>query len=284
MNPTLRAGLRRAKEALFLRSLRAAGREQGLEALASHLTALGGIEQQYTTRKIDSDFLRAKVLYQNAFQVALAAPEMPKGDGLVVDIGDSSGRHLAALKALDPSSRARFLSVNLDPVAVEKIRGRGLEAVQARAEDLAARGLNAEVFLLFQVLEHLSDPFEFLHNLAEGSACRALVLTVPYVRRSRLGLQHIRQDIRAKVGAERIHLLELCPEDLRLLFAHTGWRVKTERIYLQYPRFGPLRSTAAAWRRYDFEGFYGAVLERDDRWSSLCVSWSGPAPKGDVLK
>jgi hypothetical protein len=143
--------------------------------------------------------------------------------------------------------------------------------------------LNADVFLLFETLEHLPDPFNFLHDLAEKSSCKALVLTVPYVRRSRLGLHHIRQDIRAKVGAERVHLLELSPEDLRLLFAHTGWRVRTERIYLQYPRFGPLRATKAAWRRYDFEGFYGAVLERDDRWSGLYESWNEAPPKADLI-
>ena len=273
MNPSLRAGLRRAKEGLFLRSLLAAGREQKLMSLAKKLAALGGVEEQYTTNKIDTDYLRWKVLLQNAFQIDLAGPEMPKDGGLVADIGDSSGRHLAALKALIPGVRARFLSVNLDPVAVEKARSRGIEAVESRAEDLAARGLSADVFLLFEILEHLPDPFNFMHDLAMKSSCRSLVVTVPYVRRSRLGLHHIRMNMREKFGAERVHLLELSPEDWRLLFLHTGWRVRSERTYLQYPRFGPLRATAAAWRRYDFEGFYGAVLERDDRWSSLYESW-----------
>lgn len=273
MNPALRSRLRRAKEELFLRSLRAAGREQGLEELALKIAALGGVEEQYTTNKIDSEYLRWKVLLQNAFQIALAAPEMPKDGGLVADIGDSSGRHLTALKTLVPGCRASFLSVNLDPVAVEKAKARGLEAVCARAEDLAARGINAEVFLLFEILEHLPDPFHFMHDLSVKSSCRSLVVTVPYVRRSRLGLHHIRTNMTEKFGAERVHLLELSPEDWRLLFLHTGWRVRSERTYLQYPRLGPLRATAAAWRRYDFEGFYGAVLELDDTWSSRYESW-----------
>lgn len=273
MNQNIRSGLRRIKEGLFLRSLRAAGREQGLEDLAIRLDGLGGVEQQYTTNRIDSEYLRWKVLLLNAFQIALAAPEMPKDESLVVDIGDSSGRHLAALKAFNSDSRARFLSVNLDPVAVEKAKARGLEVLQSRAEDLASRGLSADVFLLFETLEHMPDPFHFLHDLALKSSCRALVMTVPYVRRSRLGLHHIRHDLREKVGAERVHLLELSPEDLRLLFLFTGWRIRKEKIYLQYPRFGPMRAMKAAWRRLDFEGFYGAVLERDDRWSSLYESW-----------
>ena len=273
MNSSLRAALRKIKEGFFLRSLNAAGREQGLLRTAERLAALGGVEDQYTTNRLDSEYLRTKVLLQNAFQVDFTTPDLPNGDGLVVDIGDSSGRHIQALKALNPSCHARFLSANLDPVAVEKIRARGLEAVEGRAEELAARGLEAEVFMLFETLEHLHNPFAFLHDLAAKSKCRRLVLTVPWVRRSRLGLHHIRQDLRESAGAEKVHLLELCPEDLRLLFAFTGWKVERERIYRQYPVYSPLRATRAAWKRYDFEGFYGASLSRDASWSSLYESW-----------
>ena len=273
LNPAVRATLRKVKEELFLRSLKAAGREQGLTKTAERLAQLGGVEEQYTTHRLDTDYLRWKVLLQNAFQVRFAAPALPRDGGLVVDIGDSSGRHVQALKALYPECRARFLSANLDPVAVEKIRAKGLEAVSARAEELAARGLEAEVFLLFETLEHLPNPFAFLHDLSAKSRCRRLVLTVPWVRRSRLGLHHIRQGLRAPVGAEKVHLLELAPEDLRLLFAFTGWKVEREEIYRQYPSAPPLSAARHAWRRLDFEGFYGASLSRDDSWASLYESW-----------
>jgi hypothetical protein len=53
-------------------------------------------------------------------------------------VGDSAGTHLTYLKTLldRQGVQARTLSVNLDPVAVEKIRARGLEAIQCRAEAL----------------------------------------------------------------------------------------------------------------------------------------------------
>ena len=105
-------------------------------------------------------------------------------------------------------------------------------------------------------------------------ACKKLILTVPYGRKSRLGLHHLREGLRKPVSAESVHLLELCPEDMRLLFAHTGRRVARERIYLQYPRRSPLALTRPLWARWDFEDFYGAVLEPDDAWSSLYGSWS----------
>jgi len=267
------AKLSAGRENLLTRSLRAAAAEQGLAALVERLAAVGDVGEQYTTMKMDSAYLRLKVLTQHAFQVALAGPALPQGSGVVVDIGDSSGAHTQYLRALHPDCKAEFLSVNLDESAVAKIKAKGLKAMLARAEDVLKLGVTAEVFLLFETLEHLADPFNFLHALASKSLCRRLVLSVPYVRRSRLGLHHIRQGLRQKMTAERVHLLELCPEDLRLLFAHTGWRVETERIYLQYPARSALRATRALWAGHDFEGFYGAVLSRDDSWSSLYADW-----------
>ena len=277
---SLRASLASGKEKLLTRSLKAAAAEQGLLELAGRLRDLAGkdLADQYSTMDIDSEYLLTKVCCQQAFQIKLASTVLPDGPGTVVDIGDSSGAHTRYLQALNANCKADFLSVNLDPRAVEKIRAKGLKALQARAEELCAHGVDADVFLLFETLEHLPDPFGFLHNLSSKTRCHRLVLTVPYVRRSRLGLHHIREGLKERRTAERVHLLELCPEDLRLLFAHTGWKVEKEDVYLQYPLRSPLRATRALWTRWDFEGFYGAVLSRDDTWSSLYGSWDSPAP------
>lgn len=273
---SLRSSLASGKEKLLTRSLKAAAAEQGLLELASQLRCLAGkdLAGQYSTMSIDSEYLLTKVSCQQAFQIRLASPALRDGPGTIADIGDSSGAHTRYLQAFNPDCKADFLSVNLDPQAIAKIRVKGLKALQARAEELGAHGVDADVFLLFETLEHLPDPFGFLHNLSSKTRCRRLVLTVPYVRRSRLGLHHIREGLREPRTAERVHLLELCPEDLRLLFAHTGWKVQQETIYRQYPRYSPLRATRSLWARWDFEGFYGAVLSRDDTWSSLYGSWA----------
>lgn len=265
----------RLKEALLARSLRAAAREQGLAALSARLAkANPDLTKQYTSFDIDSPYLETKVRNQHAFQISLALPEIqaqPKA--VVVDIGDSSGAHVAYLKALDGASGARYLSVNLDPVAVEKVKARGQEAVLARAEELDKHGITADIFLSFETMEHLSDPVSFLHALAAKTKCRRLVLTVPYVRRSRVGFQHIRHGLKGPVSAEKVHIFELCPEDLRLMFQHAGWKVEREAVYLQYPRWSWLLLTRWIWRRWDFEGFYGAVLSRDSSWSALYTDW-----------
>ncbi|MFH1724210.1 MAG: methyltransferase domain-containing protein [Elusimicrobiota bacterium] len=270
-----RARLAKAREELLEKSLRAAIEEQDLADLCRRLEEVQpDLREQYSTFEVDSEFLRTKVRGQQAFQIALASPELEaRPEAVVVDVGDSSGTHTAYLKALVPGSKHRFVSVNLDPKAVGKIQSRGLEAVLARAEELEQYGVNADVFLAFELLEHLSDPATFLHELSAKTRCSRLVLSVPFVRRSRLGIHHIRAGLRKEVSAENVHIFELSPEDLRLLFRHTGWKVERERIYRQYPRGSWLAMTKHVWRDWDFEGFYGVVLSRDDTWSSLYTGW-----------
>jgi len=265
----------RGRERLLTWSLHASARELGLAELSKRLEeAHPDLKEQYSDFDIDTEYLKTKVRYQHAFQVSMALPELESNpDGVVVDIGDSSGTHIAYFRALIPNSKHRFLSVNLDEKAVEKARSKGIEAICSRAENLADQGIDADIFLSFEMIEHLSDPISFLHALATKTNCRRLVLTVPYVRESRVGLHHIRAGLRKDVSAEVVHLFELCPEDLRLAFRHAGWKVERDQIYRQYPRFSPLRATAPIWRSWDFEGFYGAVLSRDDSWSKLYKSW-----------
>ena len=77
---------------------------------------------------------------QNEIVVAIEAVD---GGGLtLVDIGDSSGQHGEYIRALAPAGKVgRFVSVNLDPVAVEKVRARGGDAILCRAEEHPHAGL-----------------------------------------------------------------------------------------------------------------------------------------------
>ena len=165
------------------------------------------------------------------------------------------------------------IGVNLDPKAVEKIKARGLAAVNARAEDLPKHDIKADIFLCFEILEHLADPCNFLHSLSANTNAKYLVLTVPYVRHSRVGLHHIRDGRKGPVCAENTHILELSPEDWKLFARHSGWNIVKEKIYLQYPKKSLLRCTQPVWKKGDFEGFYGLILEKDDTWSSQYKDW-----------
>lgn len=161
----------------------------------------------------------------------------------------------------------------MDEVAVNKIRKDGLEAIHCRAEDLHSYDVGVDIFLCFEMLEHLMTPAEFLYNLSTKTNCKALVMTVPYVTCSRVGLHHIRNNNKRNVTPENTHIFELSPYDWRLLFMHSGWALKLERMYLQYPSKGPLHLMKRYWKKNDFEGFYGAILTRDSTWRKLYNGW-----------
>jgi 2-polyprenyl-3-methyl-5-hydroxy-6-metoxy-1,4-benzoquinol methylase len=254
-------------------SVRAALRDQGLDSLRQRLeTIVSDISQQYSGFTLNTDLLFAKVRAQHAFQVSLIQEAFERfklvdvPGTVVLDIGDSSGTHLAYLRAMYPSTRA--IGVNLDPVAVEKIRQRGFEAVHCRAEDVHRHVDRADVLLSFEMLEHLVDPIGFLRTLSASVDSRCFVITVPYVRHSRVQLDYIRraEPPSTPVTEESTHVFELSPDDWMLLFRFTGWAVVSSRTFYQYPR--RLRHVLAPlWRRYDFEGFFGAILVRDHEWS-----------------
>ena len=266
--------LRKGGERLLVQCLHQALREQSLlETYARLLPIVPDIQQQYSSFSLDTEYLTLKTRGLHAFQVSLVQKALSLLDidtssqFTVVDVGDSSGAHVQYIRSLYENSRS--LSVNLDREAVERIRRKGLEALHERAEDVASLGLTPDILLSFQTLEHLVSPISFLRSLSAGAPCRALVVTVPYLARSRVGLDYIRAAERTGASPERVHVFELSREDWLLIFQFSGWRVLHDQTYLQYPRRGPLRPMKAYWKAMDFEGFYGAILGQDDSWSKL---------------
>ena len=102
-----------------------------------------------------------------------------------------------------------------------------------------------------------------------------MLITVPYLKKSRVGLYYIRTSSIKPIHAEEEHIFELSPEDWTLLFKHSGWKVTHSKVYYQYPRKIPfLKSILAAfWRITDCEGFWGAILEKDMAVSVFVFVW-----------
>jgi hypothetical protein len=267
-------------ELIPIKSIRAAIREQKLLPIYDQLMKIvPDITHQYSSFDIDTEYLRTNVRAQHSFQISLVNEALqlirssPEDRLTIVDIGDSAGTHLQYIKGLYQDRKIRSLSVNIDSEAVERIKNKGLEAICARAEGLGSLSIEADIFLSFEMLEHLPNPCEFLHNLSQ-TKCKALVISVPYLARSRVGLNHIRVGQKRHVNPENTHIFELSPEDWRLIFKHSGWAVATNKIYLQYPKRSPFRFWLKSyWRRHDFEGFYGAILNPDKTWSELYNGW-----------
>jgi hypothetical protein len=89
-------------------------------------------------------------------------------------------------------------------------------------------------------------------------------MTVPLLSRSRVSLHSLRSEpVPPTLAAEGLSIFEFTPEDWLLLARFAGWRPVWSRRYLQYPSRHPLRLMAPLWRRLDFEGFWGVLLEPD---------------------
>src|SRR3972149_4816783 len=139
--------LKKGLNFIWTQSLKEAAKEQSLDKLSFRLANIvPDIREQYSLFKLDSPYLLTKVRNVHAFQISIVDKiieefKMP----VIVDVGDSSGTHLQYIDGLYSKGRKiRCLSVNLDKKAVEKIRKKGLEAINARAEDLSAYDIDAD--------------------------------------------------------------------------------------------------------------------------------------------
>jgi len=266
-------------------SLYLAVKEQKLlELKAKLLEVVPDVSEQYTSFMIEGEFYTNKVYSIHAFQIYLAKEAIALLDRekrkqpIIVDIGDSSGAHIQYLQAVI-EGEVRALSVNIDPLAVKKIRSKGLEAIESRAELVHEHPdfmREADIFLSYEMVEHLFDPISFLHNMSVKSACDYFVVTVPYLNQSRVGLHQVRQyDIpRNKAfNAETTHIFELSPNDWDLIFRFSGWEIVRSIRFTQYPKKHPLSLLRYLWRWFDFDGFYGVILRKDDTISKQYEDW-----------
>jgi len=256
-------------------------KQQGLGLLIDKLRAIEPdvSDQQSSGKEAFNDYWELKRRALQAFQCKLmlkVVEGIGKGKITVVDIGDSAGTHMLYLKELTKEKyEIESIGVNLDPRAIEKIKARGQKAILCRAEDLDLVGQSIDLFTSFEMVEHLHNPALFFRRLAKKAHGNRMLITVPYLGKSRVGLHNIRTQVKTPYFAENEHIFELSPEDWKLLLLHSGWKVSYDEIYYQYP-VGWLiisRLLAVFWRKRDYEGFWGAVLEKDTALSDLYQDW-----------
>ena len=276
INRKIKPILEEKLQSIFRISLEKAAKEQGLKSLADKLAEIvPDLTDQYSTFKVDSPYLETDVRNLHAFQISLVNEAILGLEKItVVDLGDSSGTHLQYIKRIFPSVASfKFVGVNSDPVAVKRIKRKGFDAICARVEELDGHNINADIFLCFELLEHLMDPCHLLHWLSSKTNAKYLIITVPYLKKSRIGLDYIRKRIKDNFYAENTHIFELNPTDWKLLMRFSGWEVKYERIYLQYPKRSLFRCIKFLWNIFDYEGFYGAILVKNNELPSKYRDW-----------
>jgi hypothetical protein len=255
--------------------------QSGLNPLVKRLREIApDISDQESSEKDSfNEYWEIKRRAQQAFQCAVMlklVDSIHSKKLTVVDIGDSAGTHMLYLREL---TKERFsidtVSVNLDPRAIEKIRKRGFKAILCRAEELDLGDQHVDFFTSFQMVEHLHNPAIFFRRLAKRSKTDKMIITVPYLKASRVGLYGIRYKTNKKIDGEEEHIFELSPQDWTLLFLHGGWKIVHSQIHYQYPQRWPIISFILRlfWRYSDFEGFWGVILEKDTTLSDLYQDW-----------
>lgn len=262
-------------------SIQLALRENNLGALVRRLRKIvPDISNQDSGKACGfNDYWELKRRALQAFQCELmleAVKGLDSGKLTVVDIGDSAGTHMLYLKELAKDNHSiETISVNLDPRAIKKIEDRGLKAILCRAEELNFGASQIDLFTSFEMVEHLHNPAIFFRRLAKRNSCNRLAITVPYLKQSRVGLRHIRSNSNEATYAENEHIFELNLKDWSILMRHSGWKVVYSRVYYQYPRNWPIftRLLASYWKKTDYEGFWGAILEKDTTLSDLYQDW-----------
>ena len=264
-------------------SLKAAIWEQKLSDTIDELRKIvPDISKQESAQSEFNDFWELKRRGMHAFQSGLmlkAINTINKQTIVVADIGDSAGTHMLYLKSLSTGKNIETYSVNLDPRAIKKIKDRGLKAILKRAEEIEPEDIGGkegvDLFTSFEMVEHLHNPAIFFKRIASKMSCNKMLVTVPFLKQSRVGLHHIRKRLKNVIYAEDEHVFELSPEDWTLLFLHSGWKVNYNEIYFQYPRKIPIIANMLRyiWKKTDYEGFWGVILEKDLTFADLYQDW-----------
>jgi len=272
---------------IFSWSIRSALSEQKLNKRCTELrNIVPDLRAQYTLG-FDEDsyknYYELKMRGMHAFQVdACIESIMYVYDRLerpltIVDVGDSSGTHMKYIKSICSSDKLeRCLSVNLDPIAVDKINKGGGEAVLCKAEELGSKDVMPDLYLSFEMLEHLTDPLRFLHDIAINGNTDNFLISVPYKKYSQFGGTHIRlreEVVPDEMTPEDVHIYEFSTEDWLLLAKFAGWKPIFTRVYWQYPRKNIARVTQPLWKKFDYEGFFVMFLERDLSLSKHYTGW-----------
>jgi len=241
---------------------------QGLIARYNQIARLNiDVANQYTSTDSTTEYIKTKILGLHSFQMMLFAQFIngqKEDKWKVFDLGDSSGNHLLYIKNLFKDYTFNTISINIDREAIKRICQKDLNTICCSIEEFTKieRVKKEEtIILMFETLEHLENPIEVLKGIKQNIQPEVLILTVPFVRKSRVGLHHLRNNLRTSKEAnqENTHIFELSPEDWMLLFKLAGFEVEKAFIYYQYPKWNlPLRYY---WEKFDFEGFFGIILK-----------------------
>lgn len=152
-------------------------------------------------------------------------PQLFSSGSLVVDIGDSDGIFMMALKK-------RGISLNINLESATFINNNGMSAVCGNAECIPFKTDRFDFVFCFQMLEHTLNPLAVLNEL--GRICRGKIfLSIPNVETTNIHNIKYWIDLEMK-GWEKTHVknfdchvFEFSPGDFKNLLSYTNLECET---------------------------------------------------------
>ena len=169
-----------------------------------------------------------------AQQNALKWIELNRPFGSILDIGCGSGWFLA--RAKQAGFRVRGVEVGSLPVQILKEKGFEVECGSLEA---VPHNWRPDVVTLFEVLEHLPDPADFLAKIRQRFQNSTFILSVPSPRRWTKGGNH-----RDAADYPPNHLTRWNPESLRRVLACAGY----SKVEVKYSKPTALETASVSVR------------------------------------
>lgn len=108
-------------------------------------------------------FFRRKL---EALKVKAFGSYLEPGPRRILDVGCGDGRFLSVMREFG-SSEWSLQGIDIDEGAVERARAKGLDARTTRLEDFDPGAERFDMIVLFQVIEHVSEPAEMCRKIRE---------------------------------------------------------------------------------------------------------------------
>ena len=165
------------------------------------------------------DARRKNIFRPRARMVAEFVERCSVKPGTLLEIGAGFGTFGEEMKALGIFER--IIALELTPTLAGKCRQRGLEVMECSVEEVSLSGLQADVVVSFETIEHLFDPLSVLQSCCQVlNPGGVLMLSCPNM----LGLDTMTLGKQSSsVGGEHINMFN--PQSIKLLLERAGFDV-----------------------------------------------------------
>ena len=165
----------------------------------------------------------------------------------ILEVGDADGIILENLGK-------RGISTNISSGAIKNIVRHGIKAVQCDIGQSPFKPKSFDIVMMFQTLEHLSDPINALNILAQ-LARKKVIISVPKVPKTNI----LPAGYDLSSPQYRLHIFEFNDADFEKIVTHTPLKIsrrETISVFGRPKNFVQFRMYLYHNHEYNWHGFY----------------------------